>query len=55
METKKNHNTIETFIEATNNEISKERAYLTTKIFKPFKKRTKSSRRSTRKRWYCSC
>ena len=50
MDSKKNHQTTETFTEVTNNEINEEIVHKTTKIFKPFKRRTKSSRRSTGKR-----
>ena len=46
---KKTRHNIETFIEATNKEINKEIKHKTSKIFKPFKKRTRSSRRFTGK------
>ena len=43
MDSPKNYHNIETFIEATNNEIIEEIAHKTTKICKPFKRRIKNS------------
>ena len=46
----KKHHTIETFIITLMKNGTK-----TTKIFKPFKRRTKNSLRSTKKGCYCNC